>query len=85
MAFASRAVCRLPERGQALGWGDHCDLEQVIRMASFMGAAWAWAVNQWPRPLPWGLFALLGDKGQEGPGATGIVLQVTPTHAGIIG
>ena len=36
--FAPRADHRPPERGQALGWGDHSDLEQ-IRTAAVMGVA----------------------------------------------
>lgn len=50
-------------------------------MASVVGAAWTWAGNRWPRPLPWGLFALLGDKAR--PGAIGIARQVTLAHADI--
>lgn len=60
--FAPRADYRLPERDQALGWGDHYDLGQIIRMASVMGVASVQAVNRWSRPLPWGLFALWRDK-----------------------
>lgn len=37
--FAPRADHRSPERGQALGWGDHSDLEQIIRTAAVMGVA----------------------------------------------
>lgn len=63
------------QEGSGSRWGDHCGLGQVTRMASFVGTAWVQAGNRWPRPLPWGLFALLRDKGQEGPE------QHSPTRA----
>lgn len=37
--FAPRADHRPPERGQALGWGDHGSLEQIIRTPAVMGVA----------------------------------------------
>lgn len=37
--FAPRADHRPPERGQALGWGDHGSLERIIRTAAVMGVA----------------------------------------------